>query len=118
MYYKQETGKTGEDIASEYLEKNKYSIIERNFRCNQGEIDIVAVDKNEIVFIEVKTRSNKNFGLPSEAVNIEKKKHLKRAIEYYVYIKKLEKCFIRIDVIEIYIKNNKIYLNHIKQAIE
>lgn len=78
MYYKQETGKTGEDISTEYLEKNGYQIIERNFRCNQGEIDIIAIQKNEIIFIEVKTRSNAHYGLPAEAVNIPKKKHLKK----------------------------------------
>lgn len=117
MYYKQETGKSGEDIAVEYLEKKGYIILERNFRCIQGEIDIIALDQNEIVFIEVKTRSNKNYGLASEAVNKQKRKHLIIAIKYYIYIRNLEQDFIRIDVMEIYIKNKKAYINHIKQAI-
>lgn len=118
MYYKQETGRSGEEIASQYLEKEGYEILDRNFSCHQGEIDIIAKDKNEIVFIEVKTRTNKKYGLASEAVNENKQKHLLRAIQYYIYIKKYEKCFIRIDVIEVYIKNNKVNINHIKQAIE
>lgn len=117
MYYKKETGKSGEDIAVEYLEKSGCTIVERNFYCNQGEIDIIAKDKKEIVFVEVKTRSNYNYGLASEAVNMQKKKHLIKAIKYYIYIKKLENAFIRIDVIEVYIKNRKFYINHIKQAI-
>lgn len=117
MYYKQKTGKSGEDIATEYLENKGYCILERNFRCNQGEIDIIALDKNEIVFIEVKTRSNQNYGLASEAVNKQKKNHLIKTIKYYIYIRNLEKEYIRIDVIEIYIKNKKTYINHIKQAI-
>lgn len=117
MYYKQETGKSGEDIAVEYLEKKGYTIMERNFKCNQGEIDIIAIDKQEIVFVEVKTRSNKNYGLASEAVNKQKKKHLVGAIKYYIYVRNLENDFIRIDVIEIYINDKKAYINHIKQAI-
>lgn len=117
MYYKQETGRSGEDIATEYLEKKGYIILERNFRCNQGEIDIIAIDKEELVFIEVKTRSNQNYGFASEAVNKQKKRHLIRAIKYYIYIRNLENEFIRIDVVEIYIRNKKAYINHIKQAI-
>lgn len=118
MYYKQETGKSGEEIASEYLEQNGYIILERNFRCKQGEIDIIALDKEEIVFIEVKTRKNKHYGLASEAVNKQKKKHLMNSIKYYTYIRNLQDDFIRIDVIEIYIQNKKIKINHIKQAID
>ena len=118
MYYKQRTGKSGEDIAAKYLEKKGYTILERNFNCNQGEIDIIALDKAEIVFVEVKTRRNANYGLASEAVNKEKKKHLIGAIKYYIHTRNLENDFIRIDVIEIYIKNGKVYINHIKQAID
>lgn len=118
MYYKQEIGKSGEEIVSKYLESKGYEILDRNFNCYQGEIDIIAKDKKEIVFIEVKTRKNKKYGLASEAVNENKQKHLLKAIKYYIYIKKYENCFIRIDVIEVYIKNRKININHIKQAIE
>ena len=118
MYYKQETGKSGEEIASIYLEKEGYIILERNFSCHQGEIDIIAKDKDEIVFIEVKTRTNNKYGLASEAVNKQKQNHLIRTIKYYIYINNYENNFIRIDVIEVYITNKKIKINHIKQAIE
>lgn len=117
MYYKQSIGKNGEYIATEYLQKKGYKILDKNFRCNQGEIDIVALDKEEIVFVEVKTRSNQQYGLASEAVNKQKKRHLINAIKYYVYIRNLENEFIRIDVIEIYIKKGKVYIHHIKQAL-
>ena len=117
MYYKHETGSEGEKIATNYLEQKGYTILERNFSCKQGEIDIIALDNQEIVFIEVKTRTNTNYGLASEAVNKQKKKHLIKAIKYYIHIRNLENEYIRIDVIEIYIKNRKVYVNHIKQAI-
>lgn len=118
MYYKQETGKEGEDIAVEYLKNIGYNVIERNFECRQGEIDIIALDKDEIVFIEVKTRRNKKYGLASEAVNDTKKKHLLKAVEYYLYSRNLQDDFIRLDVIEIYLSKDKVYINHIKKAIE
>ncbi len=117
MYQKHIIGKLGEDIATEYLKKNNYRIVERNFECKQGEIDIIAIDKNEVVFIEVKTRSNEQYGKPVEAVTEYKKKHLIKAIKYYIYKNKIEKVFIRIDVIEVYVKNSKYFINHIKQAI-
>ena len=87
MYFRQEIGKWGENLACKYLEKNNYEIIERNFLCHQGEIDIIAKDRNqrEIIFIEVKTRSNLKYGNPAEAVNKEKQRHIKQVAEYYIY---------------------------------
>lgn len=118
MYYKQKTGKIGEDIVTKYLEDKGYKIIDRNFNSWWGEIDIIAQEKNELVFIEVKTRHNKKYGQASEAVNKTKKAHLKKTIEYYLYKKELKNVYIRIDVVEVYIINNRIIVNHIKKAIE
>ena len=117
MYIYHEFGKMGEDIAANYLTKNNYKIRERNFRCKQGEIDIIAREKDEIVFVEVKTRSSCTYGRPSEAVNESKQKHITKAAKYYIYLNKLENYYIRIDVIEVYFSNNKFYINHIKQII-
>ena len=77
VHIKKELGNIGEQIAVEYLEKNNYQILKRNFYCRQGEIDIIAKDKKEIVFIEVKTRSNLKYGRPAEAVNTQKLQHMK-----------------------------------------
>ena len=117
MYQKHEIGKIGEGIATIYLERRGYNIIERNFECKQGEIDIIAKDIEELVFIEVKTRTSEIYGKPKEAVNKTKKKHIYKSVEYYLYIKHLENEPIRIDVIEIYEKQGKFKLNHIKQTI-
>lgn len=116
MYTRHITGKIGEDITVKYLIKNGYKILERNFECRQGEIDIIALDKDELVFIEVKTRSTFFYGSPSEAVNEIKQKHIYKSAEYYVYSRHLENERIRIDVIEVYKKNDKFVINHIKQA--
>ena len=117
MYFKQVTGKYGEEVACDYLEKNNYKIIERNFSCYQGEIDIIAKDlsSNELVFFEVKTRSNFRFGHPVDAVNNNKQEHLKRACQYYIFKNYLYKFFIRIDVIEVFVKTDNFRINHIKQ---
>lgn len=117
MYLKHEIGKIGEDLASKYLEAAGYIIIERNFLARQGEIDIIAKDKKELVFIEVKTRTSDIYGKPVEAVNTQKQKHLLNTIKYYLYSKHLENEFIRIDVIEVYFNNDTYKINHIKQII-
>ncbi len=118
MHIKQEIGRKGEDIVCKYLKENNYIIVERNFTCRQGEIDIIAKDKDtqEIVLIEVKTRQNKFFGTPAEAVVKKKQKHILQVGKYYLYQRHLENNFIRLDVIEVYLKQNDFQINHIKQA--
>ena len=118
MYERHITGKEGEDIATQFLRKNGYEILDRNFNKKQGEKEDVEKEKEEYVFIEEKTRKNEEYGQPVEAIDKNKIKHLKKAISYYLYVNKLENEFIRIDVIEIKFIKNKIYINHIKQAIE
>lgn len=110
-------GKYGEDLACNYLKDNNYIIIDRNFYCRQGEIDIIAKDltKNELVFFEVKTRSNFKYGNPADGVDKNKKSHLYKACEYYLYKNNIHRLFIRIDVIEVFLKPNCYDINHIKQ---
>ena len=117
MYVRHEVGKQGEDEAVKYIQNQGYKIIQRNFECRQGEIDIVAKDNNEYVFIEVKTRQNFNYGRPVDAVTEQKQKHILKATKYYLYLHKLENQYVRFDVIEVYKSSNKFYINHIKQAI-
>lgn len=121
MYKNHETGTLGENIATKYLIKQGYDIYERNFRCKLGEIDIIAIDKidkNELVFIEVKTRMQDLYGRPSEAVDDRKAKHLYKAAEVFLMVHKLEKAFVRFDVIEIIeCSSHQFKINHIKNAI-
>ena len=118
MYERHETGINGEEAATDYLKNLGYTIHSRNFHSYFGEIDIIAIDDNELVFVEVKTRTQKLFGLPAEAVDINKKHHLYKTAEYFLLLNNLENAFIRFDVIEIFItKNNELKLSHIKNAI-
>lgn len=117
MYKRHYMGRNGEELARNYITEEGFNIVECNFRCNIGEIDIIARDKNELVFIEVKTRSNNMYGVPADAVTFIKKKHIFKAAEYYIMIHKMEKEYIRFDVIEIYIfEDEKYKINHIKAA--
>lgn len=118
MYVSHELGRIGENIIADYITKLGYKVVERNFACNQGEIDIIAKDKEELVFIEVKTRTDISYGEASEAVTNTKKRHLINTIKYYIYKQKLENQPIRIDVAEVYINKGKVKVNYIKQAIE
>ena len=99
------------------MEKIGYKILERNFECKQGEIDIIAQDNEEIVFIEVKTRQNLGYGSPAEAVTSIKQKHIEKSTKYYLYKKHLEHAFVRLDIIEVYIYRKRYKINHIKQIL-
>lgn len=95
-------GKYGEDIAVNYLIKNKYKIIERNYHFSRyGEIDIIALDKNTLCFIEVKTRSNNKFGTPFEAVTKAKLDKIRKSAIAYVANSKTSFKTFRIDAISI-----------------
>ena len=105
-------GKQYEQKAVEYLKNLKYEIIEQNFKLLPiGEIDIIAKDKNTIVFVEVKYRKNKNFGMPAEFVNKSKQQKITRTALCYIKKNKI-KSDIRFDVISIC--QNEI--EHIKNA--
>lgn len=117
MYFKQKTGKYGELLARNYLIKNKYKILDNNFSCRQGEIDIIAFSpNNELIFIEVKTRKNLKYGFPAEAITKNKINHIILCSKYYIYLNKLENYNVCYDAIEIYLYNNTYRINHIKNA--
>lgn len=112
-----ELGKKGETEVCKYLEKLDYFIIAKNFKCSCGEIDIIAIDKNELVFVEVKTRCSKKYGEAREAVDKQKKKHIKKAATFYIYKNRLENRFVRFDVIEAYFIKDKFKIKHIKNTL-
>lgn len=111
-------GKRGEKLAREYLEKMGYMIIETNFYCRFGEIDIIAKYNNEISFIEVKTRGQEVFGKPAESVNCVKRNRIYKVAEFYTYIHELYDVPMSLDVMEVYIlEPHKARVVHIKNAI-
>ncbi|MBQ8848895.1 MAG: YraN family protein [Clostridia bacterium] len=118
-------GRYGEDIAANYLKKNGYKILERNRHQSHNEIDIIAVNKEFIVFVEVKTRSVENdlyseYGTPASAVTRSKQFRLISAAKSYMYAtKKHYGRQPRMDVIEVYLSKydgKLLNLNHIIDA--
>ncbi len=107
------TGKKGENIAKEYLLKNGYRIIDTNVRFSRFcEIDIIASDKNALVFVEVKTRTTEICGHPFEAITKNKYQHIKQGLFMYLQEHPEFKKF-RIDVISVLLKP-EIKIEHLK----
>jgi len=110
-------GNSGEDKAVAYLSSIGYNIIERNFHSSQGEIDIVAQDKEFIVFIEVKYYSFRSYGSPLGAVRRSKKDSMIHAAQTYLMKKNIKDINCRFDVIAIYREiSGELRIDHIKDA--
>ena len=114
---KKQVGTIGEKIAQTYLKKSGYKIICTNYYTISGEIDIIAIKNENLIFIEVNTRTNMNYGYPSESVSNIKKKHMKRSAAIFLTHNNYCRHIIRFDVIEILIMKGKCKINHIKQII-
>ncbi len=111
-FYKKLLGRAGEKLAVDFLKKKGFKILKTNYRTSVGEIDIIAQDNEAIVFIEVKTRTSENYGMPCEAVDRKKQEKYYRSATFYLQREKKMESECRFDVVEI--ENGKI--NHILNA--
>jgi len=104
---KKELGEKGEQLAVDFLIKNDFEIIERNYRYGHGEIDIIAKDLSDGItaFIEVKTRQNLDFGEPEYAITKNKRRQIKKMAELYLYDKQIEELDCRFDVIAVLLED-------------
>ena len=119
--YRQELGAEGEALARGLLEEKGFRIVEQNFRCKIGEIDLICVRDKLLVFCEVKCRTSLMFGIPAEAVNSKKRRHIRRVASWYLTqkmrIKWLYDDFdMRFDVIEVVFVGEEHEINHIENA--
>ncbi len=115
---RREIGKRGEDAAARYIEKRGYEIVERNFTCPLGEMDIIALDRNTLCFIEVKTLSGRTYGPPEIAVNIYKQHKLSKVALAYLNRKHLHDVEARFDVIAVSLSPKGERIELIKDAFE
>ncbi len=99
--FKKMLGQAGEDRAARFLAKQGYKILERNYRAPYGEIDLIALHKGEVVFVEVKTRTSDAYGAPELAVNPRKQQRMIKAALGYIKYKKLHQVPCRFDVVAI-----------------
>lgn len=98
---KRKLGAQKECLAAEYLRSQGMQILEQNFRCRIGEIDVVARDGDTLVFAEVKYRKNDHYGSPLEAVNFHKQNTIRKVAEYYLMCNPMVRMTVRFDVIGI-----------------
>jgi putative endonuclease len=111
-------GARGEEIAAGFLEKQNFRIIQRNFRCRCGEVDIIARDGGTLVFVEVKTRRNASYGLPQLAVTPFKQRQISKAALTYLSKNGLMKEDARFDVISVLLLDSSPVIDHIRNAFD
>lgn len=99
--YRKSIGALGERLAVAHLKKLKYKIIETNFRCSIGEIDIIAQDRDCLVFIEVKTRRSSNVGTPEDSLTSIKKRRLTSLALAYLQCHNISPTNWRLDVVAV-----------------
>lgn len=114
------TGHQGEALALAYLLGQQYAIVEKNYRKACGEVDIIAKDRDTLVFVEVKSRTSKAFGTPFEAVDARKQRQLSRIAHEYLHTHQLGEASARFDVIAVLLHpdNRPATIEHIKNAFD
>jgi len=110
-----ELGKAGENIAVAYLEQKGYVVRDRNWRRGHLELDIVAAKENELIVVEVKTRSNTRFANPEEAVDLPKIKRTVRAADAYIKLFQID-APVRFDIVTIVGDGGNFKVEHIEDA--
>src|SRR3989304_3470979 len=116
MIDKKSLGQKGGEMVLKALEREGTRIMRKNFRCKQGEIDIIAEKKGVVCFIEVKARSSESFGLPEEAVTIWKQRRLLAAAYVYLEKKKIKSKDLRFDIVSVDLNNENARI--LKNAFE
>ncbi len=111
-------GKQGEAFAASYLKSLKYKIIQTNYRCRCGEIDIIARDGSVLVFVEVKARRGASYGPPQLSVTAFKQRQISKAALTYLLQNRLMEENARFDVIALVLRNGEPVVTHIKDAFE
>lgn len=117
------TGEQGEDLAARFLEAKGYRVMERNYRFNREEVDLVCFqpyaryeDGGELVFVEVKARRGLGFGRPEEAVTPEKQRAIMRVAEAFLHEHRLENALVRFDVVAITFGAGEPQIEHFENA--
>lgn len=115
---KQILGEEGERIAEAFLRKKGYRLVERNYRCPIGELDLVFLDRRVLVFVEVKTRTDDRFGAPLEAIHRRKQQKMIKAALFFLSQHRLHEREARFDVVGISLKGREPVVEHIENAFE
>jgi putative endonuclease len=111
-------GKAGEEAAVQYLRQHGYRILERNYRCRFGEIDLIARDGSILAFVEVKTRRSQKYGPAAAAVTLQKQRHLIKASQAYLIQRKKADELCRFDVVTVELDAQQPHIELIKDAFQ
>lgn len=111
---RQQVGRTGEAVAACYLQDRGYIIVESNYRCSLGEIDLVAYDGDTVVLVEVRTKTGFSHGSPEESINAEKARRLQRMALFYLKAKGLSKAPARIDLVAVLLDRTNLTVQNIR----
>ena len=116
---RQKLGRWGEKMAAQHLESQGYVILDRNWRCNRGEIDLVAQEGSVLVFVEVKTRRGRDFGTPEEAITRSKANRLLELGQRYLLERDLEDVEWRVDMVavELDLQGKLLRCEHVPNAV-
>lgn len=118
---RQKAGQQAEEFAAQYLEQSLgWTILERNWRCRKGELDLIAWDGSGLIIIEVRSRSQTYYGEPIEAIDERKLKQLQRVIPCYLWSRPgWESELIRVDAIALFLQNDMVQsLVHIRNVLD
>jgi putative endonuclease len=117
MAAKDELGRRGEDVAVEYLQNKGLVVLDRNWRCRDGEIDVVASEPGRLVVCEIKTRSGTRYGEPAEAVTPLKANRIRAVTRAWLAAHTTDWCPIRFDVVAVLIRPGRpVTLQHFEDA--
>ncbi len=116
MKKKQELGKSGEDRAVNFLQQKGFSVIKKNYRTPDGEIDIIAQDGDTIVFVEVKSRRSLSYGAPEAAVDSMKKNQIKKIANQFISHYQLFDRDCRFDIVALYYEGQAVQIKYIPNA--
>ena len=116
---RRDVGRLGEKLARDYLEKRGYRILETNYRCREGEIDIIAQQEDTLVFVEVRTKQSRQFGSPEESITPAKMERLRALAAHYGQTHSELPVSWRIDVVAIELdqRGQVSRLEHIEDAV-
>lgn len=109
-------GKYGEDRACEHLTRLGFEILDRNFQCREGELDIVAQDGSTIVFVEVKTRTSEKTGHPFEAITPSKQARIRRLAAEWCQRHQVSRVQVRMDAIAVMLRGGRVAIEHLRQV--
>ena len=116
MDHRPSLGRSGEDLAARHLQSIGCTVLERNFRCRAGEIDVIARRGDVVIFCEVKTRQTDRWGLPAEAVHARKQARLRRLAGEWLTLRRPGRVRVRFDVVSVIVADGRSELTHFPDA--